>query len=122
MRLFYLLFLALLACQKEPLKPTPEQPPVTTPKLNILWKVPIQPDTSGHSTLVHALVNGDVVCGTNFTLPSAFVHLRDGKTGNLKWKFDGFVYPEEGFLYNHVFVVHDKVIFSNCLAPAGGGL
>ena len=119
------MMLGLLGCQKEQLIPTPIQPTPTTPKLNILWKVPVLPDTSGHNTLAHTLVNGDVVFGTNFTLPSAFLQLRDGKTGAFKWKFDGFLYPNEGFLYNHVFAIQNKVIINDwhqtyCIDAASG--
>ena len=109
-----LLFFSLWACQKEPaiIPPSPPPPPHAS-KLNILWQKPILPDTSEHSTSPQTLVEGGILFSTNFTLPSAFVQMREADSGVFRWKFDNFIVPDDAFLRNQIVGIKNKLVIND---------
>lgn len=129
MRLMSTLFLILMAlsCKKEPIAP-PMVPPIHAPsKLEIVWQVPIVPDTSEHSTSPQALTEGGIAFSTNFTIPSAFVQMREADTGAFRWKFDDFIMPIDGFLRNQIERLNNKIVINKwhrtyCIDPLNGHL
>ena len=121
-----MLFAILSACNKEPVKPTPPPTP-TTSKLQILWKTPISPDTALYTSTAQALVDQGIVFSTNFYSPSAFVRVLNAQTGQLRWKFDNFIKPIDGFLTDMVLSVNNKVIINKwdrtyCVDAQNGSL
>jgi PQQ-like domain len=111
MSTFFLIILAL-SCKKEPIVPRVD-PPVHAPsKLEIVWQIPIVPDTSEHSTSPQTLVEGGIAFSTNFTSPTAFVQMREAGNGAFRWKFDNFILPVDGFLRNQIHGLHNKVIIN----------
>ena len=104
-----LLLFSLLACHKDPVVPPPV-PPIATSKLDIVWQVPILPDTSENSTVALAILDGDPVYCLNFYLPSAFLQLRDGASGALKWKYDQWLRSFDGLSPNEAATINNKLI------------
>jgi outer membrane protein assembly factor BamB len=110
MSLFFLL--ALWACQKDPVAPSPP-PPLPASKLDIVWQVPITPDTARYSTSPWALVEGGIAFGIDFALPTAYIEMREAATGAFRWKYDQFDRPVDGFLRYHVVPLNNKVIIND---------
>ena len=109
--MLFLFLLFFLACHKDPVVPPPT-PPVATSKLDIIWQVPILPDTSENATVALAILDGDPVYCLNFYLPSAFLQLRDGASGALKWKYDQWLRSFDGLSPNEIATINNKLIIN----------
>jgi len=84
--------LSLWSCQKDSLQPY-EPPPVTPPKLDVLWQKPLTPDTGRYTGDAQFINNGGIVYSINFISPSGTVNKRNGNTGELIWSFGAFDRP-----------------------------
>ena len=99
---FFTLFVGtmnlIMSCGcKEPLDPTTPQPPVDPEKvLNVLWQVPLQPDTGLYDIGYGCAISeqGEVIYTVNWTNVGPKVVMRDGSAGQLKWEYP---FPTDGF-------------------------
>ncbi|MEI6410811.1 MAG: PQQ-binding-like beta-propeller repeat protein [Bacteroidota bacterium] len=125
--LFIFLFCSF-ACHKDTIVVPPVVNPPINSKLNIVWQVPILSDTSENSTVVFGPVLGNPVYCLNYYEPSgAFIQVRDGLTGALKWKYDQWIQPLDGLLANEMAIIKNKVIVNDwhrtyCLDGQSGAL
>jgi len=107
--MLFLLLLCLQGCRKE----GPMLPPINPgedSKLDIVWQVPILPDTSENATAALGIMNGNPVYCLKFYSPSAFIQLRDKETGTLKWKYDQWIWPFDGLSPNQVAIINNNFI------------
>ncbi|MFZ4475123.1 MAG: hypothetical protein ACOYPR_08020, partial [Saprospiraceae bacterium] len=104
-----LVTLSLWSCQKDSLQPY-VPPPVTPPKLDVLWQKPLTPDTGRYTGNAQFVNNGDVVYTIDFTSPSGTVNKRNGNTGELMWTFGAFDRPASFLPSEQVFDVFGNTL------------
>jgi len=83
--------LSILSCTKDKMLVIPPPPIDTTVnKLNVLWQIPISPDTNEYGGHAHFIWNGNVLFTSIFTDPNVTVEMRYPATGDLQWTFNSF--------------------------------